>query len=234
MSTFLELVVDLQREVGVQGAEISTVLNQTNIYKKLVNWIADADMHIQNMRSDWKFLWSEYAVSTSIGGATPTVPADLNLWDRDSFYLNYSLATNRRLKYVDYYTWKHGVGRGVQTNRKPHSITIKPNNQIVLINPPNAIYALTGEYWKTPTKMTANDDVSDIPAAHHRTIVVQAKEWYAEEQEMPDLFKIAHMELHGDERIGDIGLLGRLKAQELPGNEGRTMGKAQPITIRPE
>lgn len=235
MSDFLTLVQQLQREVGVAGSPLTTVLNQTGMYSKLVNWTADADIHIQALKTDWKFLWSEYSVSTIIGTAEPATPADLNLWDRDSFYLDYTLASNRKLKYLDYKVWRDGLGRGIQVNHKPSQIVIKPSNQIILHSVPDAVYALTGEYWVKPTKMVDNTDTSAIPVGYERIIIVQAMMWYAVEQEMPDVYKTAQLEMFGDPRAKkDIGLLGRLKANQLPGQEGRTMGESTNITVVPE
>jgi len=235
MSDFLTLVQDLQRECGVAGASITTVSGQSGMYGKLVNWIADADIHIQNLRTDWKFLWSQYSVNTSVGTSEPAVPADLNVWDRNSFYLDYSTASHKRLPELDYKKWRDGRGRGVQTNRKPANIVVKPDNQIILTSPPDGIYALTADYWKTPTKMVANTDLSDIPAHFHRIIVVQAKLWYAEEQEIPDVYKSAMVELFGDPREKEkIGLIDQLKANQLPNQERRTMSEGAPINIRPE
>ena len=235
MSDFLTLVQQLQRECGVEGAAISSVTTQTGLYNKLVNWIADADVHIQAMKIDWKFLWSEYSVDTGEGNAEPTVPADLNRWDRDSFYLDYGTAVNKHLRYMDYKTWRDGRGRGVQTNRKPSLVVIKPDNQIILSSPPDDTYVLTADYWKKPTRMAENTDTSNIPVNYERVILTQAKLWYAEEQEMPEVEKQARLDLFGDPRNKkDFGLYGRLQADQLPGQEGRTMGESPPITIVPE
>ena len=235
MPDYLTLVKQLQRECGVAGAAISTVSNQTGMYNKLVQWIADADEYIQSLHIDWKFLWSEYSETTVIGNAEPPIPSDLNIWDRDSFYLDYTLKSQKKLVYKAYKLWRDGQGRGVQINRTPNLIIIKPNNQIILSRPPDDAYALTAEYWVTPTKMVNNTDVSAIPAAFHRIIVLQAKLWYAEEQDMPDVYALAKKELRGDGLRGkDMGLLGRLEALQLPNQEGRTMGESPDITIRPE
>lgn len=235
MPDFLTLVQQLQRETGVEGAPLTAVLNQKGMYSKLVNWIADADEHIKNMRTDWKFLWSAYSITTASGTSEPTVPSDLNLWDEDSFYLDYSLASNRHLRILDYKQWRDGRGRGVLINRKPDRVVIKPDNQIVLANPPDAAYALTADYWKTSTKMAANNDTSEIPAEFHRVILLQAKLWYAEQQEIPDVYQAANIELNGGgDNKKDMGLLERLKSSQLPNQHRRTMGEATPITMVPE
>jgi len=235
MSDFLTLVKSLQRECGVAGSAITTVSGQSGMHGKLVNWIADADIHIQNLRTDWNFLWSQYSASTIAGTSEPIVPNDLSLWDRGSFYLDYSTASNRHLKYLDYKQWRDGLGRGVQTNKKPSHVVIKPGNQIVLVGTPDDAYALTADYWKTPAKMTDNTDESAIPSRFRRIIVVQAKLWYAEEQDMPDVYRAATAELYGDPREREsMGLIDQLKSSQLPNQERRTMSSGPEINIRPE
>lgn len=232
MADYLALVQQLQREVGVAGATITTVSNQTGIYNKLVNWIKDADEYIQSLHIDWQFLWREYSISTSIGNAEPASPSDLNFWDRDKFFLDYTTSNHKHLVFIPYDFWRKGRGRGELNDRRPDSITIKPNDQIVLIDPPDDVYSLTGEYWATPTLLVNNTDVSIIPVAFHRIILAQAKLWYSEEQEMPEVYQIASRELNGDGRK-QLGLLGRLESLQLPEQAGRTMGVANDITVIP-
>jgi len=230
MSTFLQLAQQLQRDLGVSGTSVSAVTGQTGMLEKLVNWIADADEFIQSLYWDWKFLWSEYSIATVAGNAAPTVPSDLGVWDRESFWLNYTLATKKKLQYMDYYEWRDSLGYGVKTNSKPSYITIKPDNSIILERPPDAAYTLTGEYWKTPTRMTANGDLSAIPAQFHRIIVVQAKLWYAEEEEITTVYQAADKELNGDER-GNLGLMDKLKSNQLPGQDVRRMAQSPSMTV---
>jgi len=230
MSTYLQLVQQLQRDLGVTGAAIPAVTGQSSINEKLVNWIADADEFIQSLYWDWKFLWSEYSIATVAGNPAPTVPSDLGVWDRESFWLDYTLATKKKLEYLDYYEWRDSLGHGVKTNSKPNYITIKPNNSIILERPPDAVYTLTGEYWKTPARMTANADVSAIPAQFHRIIVVQAKLWYAEEEEIPTVYQAAQAELMGDEK-GNLGLMDKLKSHQLPGQDVRRMAQGPSMTV---
>lgn len=234
MSDFLTLVQDLQREVGISGVAIPTVLGQTSIREKLVNWIADADIHIQKKHIDWKFLWGEYSQETVVGNATPPVPSDLNVWDQDSFYLDYNTANNRKITPLDYFTWRKGQRQGVKSNAKPSQIVVKPDNSLQFTAPPDGIYTLTADYWKTPTKMVDDTDESAIPDDYRRIIVVQAKLWYAEQQEIETLFDKAYVELNGNSARREMGLLQQLEAKFLIGQEGRTMGQGPQLTVVPE
>lgn len=223
MPDYLTLVQQLQREVGVSGAPITTVAGQTGLAGRLVAWIADSDQYIQSLHWDWNFLWSEYSISTIVGTPNPTVPADLGVWDKESFYLDYTLATHKRLRNMGYKDWRDSAGRGVKTNRKPNYVVVKPDKSIVLEPPPDAIYTLTSDYFAKPTRMASNTDVSLIPAQFHRIIVVQAKLYFAEEQEIAAVFEAAQKELYGDGSKKDPGLISMLESHELQDHERRRM-----------
>lgn len=231
---FLTGVQAFQREVGVSGSAIAAVTGQTSMNEKLVNWYADADIHIQSLHWDWNFLWSQFTVSTAEGNTMPTVPSDLSLWDRDSFYLDYTTATHRKLTKIDYIDWRKTYRQGVKTNKKPTSIIVQPDNTIILDPPPDAVYSLTSDYWATPTKMVNNTDTSAIPSSFHRIIVVQAKLWYAEEQEVSDVYQAASLELFGNPRKSITGLLQQLESHELPEQQRRLMAAGEDLTVQVE
>lgn len=231
MSTYLQLVNNLKREVGVAGSDVVTVSGQTAMLGKLVNWIADADEYIQSLHWDWKFLWNQYSQATVSGNAAPVVPSTVNVWDRDSFYIDRTTASYKRLTEVPYDTYLHSYGLGTHTNRKPDSVIIKPDNSIVVYPTPNAVYTVTADYWAKPTRLSDNGDESAIPAAFHRIIVVQAKLWYAEHEEINDLYAAASRELYGNKASRETGLLDRLESLQLPGQEARMMGDAGPMDI---
>jgi hypothetical protein len=226
MASYLELCQQLQRELGVAGTPMATITGQTGLYSKLVNWIADADVFIQSLHWDWNFLWSQHQTNTVAANQVPTSPTDLGLWDEDSFYLDYSTANHKKLRAMDYFQWRTTLRQGVKTQRKPSIIVVKPDKTLIFDVPPDDVYSLTGDYWKTPTKMTANDDVSEIPVQFHRIIVVQAKLWFAEEEEIPTVYQSASSELRT--------LLMELESHELPQQARRLMGAGESITVVPE
>lgn len=230
---YLQLCQQLRREVGTAGSGSipSAVTSQTGMNEKLVNWIADACYQIESLHWDWNFLWSQFSVATVAGNAEPTVPVDLGVWDEDSFYLNYTLATNKKLSKLDYRQWRATYRQGVQTNRKPSFVVVKPDNQIRLHPAPDDAYTLTADYWARPTRLSANTDEPAIPEQFQRCIVVLAKIYFAEEEEIPSLMQAASMELYGVP--GRPGLLAHLESHELPDQKGRMMGAAPSITVRP-
>jgi hypothetical protein len=161
-----------------------------------------------------------------IGTAAVAAPADIGTWDTESFYLNYSLATNKKLRVLDYKDWRSKYRQGVKTNSKPDYVAIKPDQSLILESPPDAIYSLTADYWKRPAKMTVNTSTSPIPEEYERVIVARAKMYYAEYEAAPEIMGTAQVEYDD--------LLDKLEAKYLSNQSGRRMSDPGLMVVRPE
>ena len=75
---------------------------------------------------------------------------------------------------------------------------------------------LTADYWRTPTRMSANTDESAIPSQYHRIIVARAKTMWAERDESPEILIASSAEYQD--------LLEKLESQSLPGQRERRFG----------
>lgn len=207
-ATFLELVNRTIRECGISGGDTVSVTGNTGIRHKVVNWVADADLYIQKKYKDWNFLHKQYSISTIVDTKDYVKPTDLGMWDVDSFYLNYTTADNIRLDNIDYIDWRDNHGMGVQTSSNPYAVAFKPNKDIILYPAPDAIFTMTADYWKIPTRLVANADQSDIPETFEDVIIHRAKILYAQHEEAGDMLSVAK------EEYGE-GLID-LKANEAP------------------
>jgi len=214
--TFLSLCQTLRRECGISGAGPDSVTGRVGIEEKIVNWIADADVAVQSLWDDWDFLWKHFTDETIAGSSVITAPADLGSWDTDSFYLNYSLAGYRKLNTMEYREWRDLRRNGVKANAMPEIVVVRPDKNLILEAPPDAEYDLTADYWQAPQRMTANTSVSPIPTHLQRIIIAQAKIYYAEHEDAPEVMQAALLE-YGR-------LKGRLEAGYLPGHHGRYSG----------
>src|SRR5271155_4174483 len=88
---YLQLCQDLYREVGAAGGTpanaIPTTVNTTGEILRLVNYIHDAELDIQNMWVDWKWLrkqltfytgtQNQTGIFTTLNGAVSAFPTDL-------------------------------------------------------------------------------------------------------------------------------------------------------------
>lgn len=225
-STFLELVQKSALECGEANTP-STVVGQTNDYLQHVRFIQDADVEIQGLWFDWDFLHVDsWTANTVAGTAAVSAPADIGVWDTDSFYLDYSTATYKKLAPLDYREWRKNYRNGVKTNQKPSRIVVMPDQSLTLEAPPDDVYALTADYWKKPAKMTADDSTSPIPEEYERIIIAKAKIAYGERYAASEVLQAGQIEY-------DF-LLDKLESKYLSNQIGRRMGGGATITVIPE
>lgn len=215
--TFLELCQNLARELSIPGSGPTTVVSQDGEHLKIVRYVRMADMDIKNRYIDWKFLWrDDFSTTLSVNQETLDSgsgdwPTNLGTWNPDQFVLDPTSDDYVTLEYTPYREWKRRFGYGTHTADMPGAITIKPDRSLAWFPKADSAYTLTGEYWKAAVPMTANGDISDIPARFRRLILVRAKLYYAELEDAPEISQGAGAE-HDD-------LLDQLIAHEAPGQE---------------
>lgn len=196
MSTYLELCNKLRDLTGITGSSLNTTVSQTGMNKKITLFIADADEWLQKLYSDWKFL-AETAIITTVSGTDEYTLSDLsitdlNIWDKDNFFINPGTADYRKLNNLLYDTWRKSNYRlGVKVSAEPTEFVIKPDNSLVFIDKPNAAYTIWADYYKKPARMTADDSTSSIPAQFEMAIIHKAKMYQAEYFEDVSLYNSA-------------------------------------------
>ena len=227
--TFLELCQTVRQEVGLSGTGPTTVLNQEGQLKVIVDFVSASDSEIQTLWADWNFLWGQYSSTTTAGTRAPASqkPTDLGAWDESSFFLDYTTDNAVSLVSLPYTNYRSLQRQGVAVNNQPNYVVIQPDQNIILDAPPDATYTITADYWKTPTKMTANADISAIPTQFHRVIVTRAKTMWAEREEAPEILLASAAEY--------ADLLDKLEAHSLPHQKPRRMASVTDnIAIIPE
>jgi hypothetical protein len=224
---FLELCQTVRQEVGVSGTGPSTVVTQEGQLKVIIDFVAEADYQIQTLWNDWGFLWSQYSSTLSAGTRAPALqkPTDFANWDLRSFYLDYTSDNAVNLEPLDYTQWRSDFRQGTATNATPTYVIVQPDDNVIVDPPPDTSYTITADYWRVPTRMTANADISPIPVHYHRIIVARAKTMWAEREEAPEILLSASAEY--------ADLLDKLESQSLPGQRGRRFASAdEDIVIR--
>ena len=222
--TFLEMCQKMIRDLGTQNT-ITTVVSQTGMNKKMVDWIADADEEVQTLWSDWDFLWSQYAVNTVADTRQSDKPSDIGEWDMSSFYLDYTTDDYTLLVEKDYILWRQADRQGTQTTGTPTDFIITPSQNVYLHPIPDAVYALTADYWKVPTRMTLDASTSSIPARFQRIIIARAEIYYAQHEELASVYELATAEYND--------LLKRLEASQLPGkNKVERRGRIHDVPLQ--
>lgn len=215
--TFLELCQTVRQEVGVSGTGPSTVVTQEGQLKAIIDFVAESDHQIQGLWKDWSFLWAQYSSTLSTGTEAPalTKPTDLGTWDMRSFFLDYTSDDWTNLSPLEYVGFRSSQRQGTQTNATPTYVVVKPDESLIVYPRPDKAYTITADYWKSPTRMTANADVSVIPTMYHRIIVSRAKTMWAEREEAPEILLAASAEYQD--------ILDKLEARSLPDQRMRRL-----------
>ena len=226
MSTYLELCQDMARDVGIPGDGPSSVTSTSLSEEEnaVVRYIKTADQDIQSRWFDWDYLWSEATITASSGTSTLTssnsgFPSSLGNWRLDSFVWNKSSDDYQILEYVPWNEYREDYKYGTIDSDIPEVFTVKPDNTIDLYPTPNASVAVSAEYWATPTLLSSDSQVSEIPARFHRIIIARAKMFYAENEDAPEIMVSSLSEFEDQ--------LDKLEADQLPRQKNRRFSSAQ-------
>jgi len=214
---FLEIAQRLRLEAGIAGTGPITVVSQTGELGRIVEWVLSAYETIQNAYANWKFLQTSFSFSTT-SGIQGYAPADISLsdlasWKTDGDYsmtLYSSAADEQYLIFVpwDIFQGAYMFGNTRTTSGRPTITTIKPDNSLYLWAIPDAVYTVTGEYFKKAQTMTVDDDIPIIPSQFHMAIVWKGLMLFSAYSGAPDLYAHSLNEYRN--------LLRKLEKNQLP------------------
>ena len=186
MSTNLELSQALARESGtISGTNPTTVVDQAGRLLKIVNWIDQASVAIQNLHADWRWMQKTFSGDTASGAGQYTPASwgitDLRDWLRDDRVIGYQphtiyltadgVADEGALREISWQQWRTTYGRGSQTNNYPSEYAISPAGEFSLGSIPDDVYTINGEYRQAAVRMTDDGDIPAMPVAFHEIIV---------------------------------------------------------------
>jgi hypothetical protein len=222
MSTYLQLCQDMAREVGIPGTGPSSVTPTAEEEKDIVRQIKDADLDIQRRWFNWNYLWSEASITTSSGTSTITSPTDLAQWNIDCVVFDPTSDNYQPLEYMSWKEYKDEYKYGTVDSGTPEVFSVKPDNVIDLYPTPDTATVVKAEYWKTPTELSSDSDVSAVPSRFHRIIVCRAKIYYAEQNDAPEILSASVAEF--------TDLLDKLESDQLPGQRNRRFSQVQDLS----
>lgn len=213
MSTYLELLQQLHRDVGAAGTEPQGVTGLAGEAKRLANWIIQADNYIQLKYVNWKFLRTEYSMPTVASQATlaaPAGPPAIKYWDFQTFTVIEPGETDLNpLTSIEYDKIKRDI---LDTSEgAPWRVIVMPDNSLKFEPVPDAIYTIGADYYVVPTLLAANSDVSTIPPEYHQIIIGRAMILYANFESAPEIKD------QGEEIY--LELLALLENDQLPNQE---------------
>ena len=231
MSTYLTLCQNMARDIGIPGSGPSSV-SSTSLSEEensVVRYVKEADLDIQRRWFDWNFLWKEVTMTSASGTSTLTSPSDLANWNVDKVIWDLTSDDNQQLEYMDWGEYFDMYKLGTVDSSVPEVFSVKPDNVLDLYPTPNSNTSVYGQYWKVPTELSTDAQVSEIPPRFHKIIVVIAKMYFSENEDAPEILAGSLVEFED--------LLDKLEADQLPSQKNRRFSKAQDLfnfTVVPE
>lgn len=172
------------------------MLNQTGMMARVVNWIAEEWVAIQDQR-DWEFLRLSLSFNTVVGQRDYTsmdIPAYANVRRLDGFAqvtdANSNILPMLPLAYPQFRTQ---FERTTAASGVPLYYTQAPGPIIRLNTLPDAIYPVRMDAYRAPVVLAANTDIPAIPTADHMVIVWGALMKYALQDSQAELYQHAQM-----------------------------------------
>lgn len=184
--TYLELCQALRTEAGLSGTGPATVVGQTGMYGKLVDWIQEAYAEILDMYP-WSFLWTR---------VTPTLTSGQTVYDGTDFtpaitdlgkvyaqnMLEITTASRPRIYYRDWPSIDRASTDGAVG--PPRYFSRRPDDSLHFYPVPDDDYEIQMDYQRIAPVLAANTDEPLIPdATLHKIIVWKALEYYGQHNE---------------------------------------------------
>jgi len=211
---FLGLCQRLHSEAGVSGSAHTTVIGQTGMLLRLVNWALTAYEDIQNLHPDWKFLRKAFSFPTVAATQNYTLATlgftDLNSWISNDVRIYSAVADETRLTYIpfDAFKYTYQIGPNRTSEGRSTLFSIESDNSISLWQLPDAVYTVNGDYFQKAGDMTLDVDEPIIPSEYHMIIVWRALMFYGAKEGADEVYA------HGQNEYKNI--LRRLRFSQLP------------------
>lgn len=184
---FLELCQATARESGTVAGlpSFTTVSNATGRIDKLVNWVRDAWVDIQNERTDWLFLL-DYFEKPLVPGQTNYAGVSFGLevarWMCDTcqrrtmtlYDPDIGKSDEGFINQITWPNWQCRYDRGVHDSTRPQHWAVRPDGTLVIGPTPDKAYILRGEYRRKAQRLAADTDEPIMPSDFHRAIVWRA------------------------------------------------------------
>jgi len=183
--TFLELCQALRREVGAAGTGPANVEGQSGEYARLVEWVRNEWIRLQERHERWRFSWARGEVELSEDFRDYALPADLGVLDHEFVYIG---DTKINLITWEDFRTEYRAPSGQSVIR---TASIAPDGLIHFESFPAEGATLEFEYWKRPQRLEANTDVPRCPREYHYAIVYAAMFQYGLYENAPEVVEQA-------------------------------------------
>lgn len=180
---FLQICQRVASKAGISGSSPITTIGQTGEAARIINWVQDAYVDIQERKPNWWFLRKDFEFNCVSGASTyakSTVANNANWINRDiRCYLN-TINDEQWLCYREWEDFKATrlIGSTRAVVGRPQDYSIKPDKSIIFYPIPNDTYTIVGEHFQTARLFSGDDDVP-LFGQYQMIIVYQALMYYA-------------------------------------------------------
>lgn len=215
---FLDLCKDVVSDLGIAGGVINSVtgtLNQEQL--RVINWVARADLYVQNLWVDWSFLWyADPAVlvqanSDVLSPSLPSWAANIQTVETGSLWLGAGTASAKPIRFTDWDTFRQLFQRKLKSSAAtPTTWSKQPDGKLLLSQTMQGALTFTLDYHCIGKRMVSDNDTSPIPVNFDQIICEKAKMYYAERENAQEIMSGAVAEY--------TDMLDKMQAIFLPDN----------------
>lgn len=204
---YLALCQRLRERAGMSGSGPASVVGQTGEMARVVDWVRQAWLDLQSVRSDWGPLWRPVELAVDTGQAVLEPPGDWRAPVPGRFRFN-----GRPLVWVE----RSALTAAPAGPGMPVAISGRPDQRIEIAPAPAAPGVLSGEYYAIPQRLENSEDKPWLAEHLQDAIVYQALMFYAVYEDAPELYQDAQFKVQQylqrmtNELVADFHLAGAL------------------------
>lgn len=195
----LQLAQRLRQECGVSGTGPATTINQVGEMKRLVDWIDQAWLEIQEKRPNWNWMTESFSFNTTASQYEYTateagISATFANWRSGDDSLRSYLASAGVGSEVHMYEMGYRQFRDfylfssrTYSLGQPINFAVSPKKTLLLGPNPALVYTIRGEYYTLPVAMASDTDSPSMPDRFHMLIVYKAMIYYGMFEAAPEV-----------------------------------------------
>lgn len=158
---FLQLCQRSREKCGISGSGPAAVTGQSGEMLRVINWVNEAWMEIQNSRTNWMWMRGEFTFNTVAAQQAYTtteagVAATHSHWWMDTLRIyraDVGVNDEQHLHQTDYADFRDVYQFSARMNGRPTAVAVRPWDQALLLGPvPERTYTVVGEYLRDGDK----------------------------------------------------------------------------------
>jgi hypothetical protein len=218
--TYLALCQDIVADLGIAGGILQSTQNlQNQEFVRICNWVARSDLYLQNLWTQWNFLWfldsaiTAQATQDFCATSPPAWAANIQTYALETLWINPGTASAQNIPWMPWDKFfKTYQIKQKYTQLIPTFFSVDPSGKIWLSSYVPSLTTFSMEYFLVGNAMKADGSVSPIPNNFDTIIVERAKIIYAARENAQEIMTGATAEYSEQ--------LDKMQAYCLPNNTG--------------